>query len=135
MAEETYQRHQLAFSDVHVLRDRLDVGGEYVYRVRGEEHMWTPDTVAKLQHAVRHEEPEISAASYAEYAEMLNEGETRARTIRGLFHIKTAEEMGRAPVSLDEVEPAKDIVRRFSTGAMSFGSISARKHTRRWRWP
>ncbi len=128
IAEETFRRHQLAFSDVHVLRDRLDVGGEYAYRVRGEDHMWTPDSVAKLQHAVRIDDAEVSASSYAEYAEMLNEGETRARTIRGLFRIREAEEMGRSTVALDEVEPAVEIVKRFSTGAMSFGSISPEAH-------
>jgi len=125
VAEETVRRHHAAFSEDPVLRTALEVGGEYMYRMRGEDHVWTPDAVASLQHAVR----KGSYDTYREYARDVNAENHRARTIRGLFHIRTAEEMGGKPVPLEEVEPAADIVRRFSTGAMSFGSISREAHT------
>ena len=87
--------------------------------------MWRPSVVADLQHAVRGALPE----KYRSYAKQINEQSEQLLTLRGMFRIKTAEEMGRKPVPLDEVEPAKDIVKRFSTGAMSFGSISREAHT------
>jgi glutamate synthase (NADPH/NADH) large chain len=124
IAEETVRRHRDAFGDAPVYRTALDVGGEYAYRIRGEDHVWTPDTVATLQHAVR-----LNAQDrYREYARLVNEQETRYTTIRGLFRIKTAADRGATPVPLDEVEPAVAIVRRFATGAMSFGSISKEAH-------
>jgi glutamate synthase (NADPH/NADH) large chain len=111
-------------SGLSVYRTALDVGGEYAYRLRGEGHVWTPDTVAALQHAVR-----LNAEDrYREYARLVNEQENHLRTVRGLFRIRNAEELGRAPVPLDDVEPASAIVRRFSTGAMSYGSISKEAH-------
>jgi glutamate synthase (NADPH/NADH) large chain len=120
IAEETVRRHRDAFGDAPVYRNALDVGGDYAYRLRGEDHVWTPDTVAHLQHAVR-----LNAQDrYRDYARLVNEQETRLTTIRGLFKLKAA----RKPLPLDKVEPAKDIVRRFSTGAMSFGSISKEAH-------
>ncbi len=125
VARETVERHRLAFSDAPIYRNMLDVGGEYAYRLRGEKHNWTPDTVADLQHAVRGNLPE----KYREFARALNEQSENHLTLRGLFRIKGAEEMGRAPVPLEEVEPAAEIVKRFSTGAMSFGSISREAHT------
>ncbi|GAB4358231.1 MAG: glutamate synthase large subunit [Oricola sp.] len=125
IAEETVRRHRAAFSNDPVLINALEVGGEYMYRVRGEEHVWTPDAVASLQHAVRQNLPE----KYREFARQVNADARHAKTIRGLFHIRTAEETGRKPVSIDEVEPASEIVKRFSTGAMSFGSISREAHT------
>ncbi|MDN2565046.1 glutamate synthase large subunit [Aquibium sp. A9E412] len=125
IAGETVTRHAAAFSDDPVLRSALDVGGEYMYRMRGEAHVWTPDAVATLQHAVRKK----SWDTYRAYSEQINSAAEQARTIRGLFEIRTAERTGRAPVPLEEVEPAADIVRRFSTGAMSFGSISREAHT------
>ncbi|HLC09123.1 MAG TPA: glutamate synthase-related protein, partial [Methyloceanibacter sp.] len=125
IARETVERHELAFSAAPVLRDALDVGGEYAYRIRGEAHMWRPNVVADLQHAVRGELPE----KYRSYAKSINDQAEQLMTLRGMFRIKTAEEMGRKPVPLDEVEPAKEIVKRFSTGAMSFGSISREAHT------
>jgi glutamate synthase (NADPH) large chain len=124
VAAETVARHRDAFSDAPVYRSALDVGGEYAYRIRGEDHVWTPDSVATLQHAVRANLPE----RYRRYAEGVNEQNGRLQTIRGLFRIKTAKERGLAPVPLEEVEPAADIVRRFATGAMSFGSISREAH-------
>src|SRR5690606_19827043 len=103
----------------------LDVGGEYAYRTRGEDHAWTSESVATLQHAVRGNSQE----RYRAYAKILNEQAERLLTIRGMFRIKAATEDKRKPVPLDEVEPAKEIVKRFATGAMSFGSISREAHT------
>jgi glutamate synthase (NADPH) large chain len=125
IAEETVRRHRDAFGDAPVYRASLDVGGEYALRLRGEDHVWTAQTVAALQHAVRGN----SLDKYKAFAKIVNEQSERLLTIRGLFRIKSAEEDGRKPVPLDEVEPAKNIVRRFSTGAMSFGSISREAHT------
>lgn len=124
VAEETVRRHRDAFGDAPVYRNALDVGGEYAYRLRGEVHTWTPDTVATLQHAVRMNVPE----RYREYAKLVNQQENNLKTLRGLFRIKSAEELGRAPVPLDSVEPAAEIVKRFATGAMSYGSISKEAH-------
>jgi len=118
------RRHRDAFGDAPVYRGALDVGGEYALRLRGEDHVWTSQTVATLQHAVRGN----SLDQYRAFAKVVNEQTERLLTIRGLFRIKSAEEDGRKPVPLDEVEPAKNIVRRFSTGAMSYGSISREAH-------
>ena len=107
------------------MREALEVGGEYAYRVRGETHMWRPSVVADLQHAVRGSLPE----KYRSYAKQINDQTEQLLTLRGMFRIRTADEMGRTPIPLDEVEPAKEIVKRFSTGAMSFGSISREAHT------
>jgi len=121
VAEEAVRTHLAAFSGDPVLANMLDIGGEYAYRVRGEDHMWTPDVIAKLQHATRSGKFD----TYQEYARLINEQSSRLMTLRGLFDIKPA---GR-PVPLEEVEPAKEIVRRFVTGAMSLGSISTEAHT------
>ncbi|MBM6594920.1 glutamate synthase large subunit [Microvirga pudoricolor] len=124
VAEEAVRRHQDAFGDSPIYRNALDVGGEYAFRQRGEVHAWNTDTVATLQHAVR-----LNAGDrYRDYARLVNEQENSLKTIRGLFRIKLAEEIGHAPIALDEVEPAAEIVKRFSTGAMSFGSISREAH-------
>ena len=125
IAAETAERHRAAFADVPVLRNALDVGGEYAFRMRGEAHAWNPDTIADLQHAARGN----SAEKYRSFAKALNDQSEKLMTIRGLFRLKSASEIGRAPIPLDEVEPAKDIVKRFATGAMSFGSISREAHT------
>jgi glutamate synthase (NADPH/NADH) large chain len=125
IAEETVRRHRDAFGDAPIYRHALDVGGEYQFRLRGEDHVWTAPTVAALQHAVRGNVPE----QYRIYAQASNEQSERLLTIRGLFRLKSAHEDRRQPVPIDEVEPAARIVRRFSTGAMSFGSISREAHT------
>ena len=125
IAEEAVRRHRDAFSDSPIYRSMLDVGGEYAFRVRGEEHVWNAATVSALQHAVRGN----SYDRYQQFARQINEQSQHLYTIRGLFRIKSAEEDGRRPIPLEEVEPAKNIVRRFSTGAMSFGSISREAHT------
>jgi glutamate synthase (NADPH/NADH) large chain len=121
VAEEALRTHRAAFGNDPVLANALEAGGEYAYRVRGEEHMWTPDSIAKLQHATRTN----SAATYKEYAKLINDQATRLKTLRGLFEIRPAG----AAVSLEEVESAKEIVKRFVTGAMSLGSISTEAHT------
>ncbi len=125
IAEETVARHKAAFGKDPVLANTLDIGGEYAYRMRGENHAWSPDSIAALQHAVRGN----SQDRYREFANLVNDSSLRLNTIRGLFKIKGAEALGRKPISIDEVEPAVDIVKRFSTGAMSFGSISREAHT------
>ncbi|MDE2244316.1 MAG: glutamate synthase large subunit, partial [Bradyrhizobium sp.] len=122
IAEETARRHADAFGEAPVYKTALDVGGEYAYRTRGEDHAWTAESVSTLQHAVRGN----SLERYRAFAKILNEQSERLLTLRGLFKIKTAE---RKPVPLDQVEPAKEIVKRFATGAMSFGSISREAHT------
>jgi glutamate synthase (NADPH/NADH) large chain len=125
IAEEAIQRHRMAFGDAPIYRDALGVGGDYAVRMRGEDHVWTSETVSTLQHAVRANLPD----KYREFAKTVNDQTERLLTIRGLFRLKSAEELGRKPVPLEEVEPAKNIVKRFSTGAMSYGSISREAHT------
>jgi glutamate synthase domain-containing protein 2/glutamate synthase domain-containing protein 1/glutamate synthase domain-containing protein 3 len=125
IAEEAFRRHEDAFGENPVFATALDVGGEYNFRIRGEAHVWTPETVAHLQHAVRAN----SAERFHDYSQEVNSQTEYLKTPRGLFRIRTAEEVGGSPVDLDTVEPAKDIVRRFATGAMSFGSISREAHT------
>ncbi|HEV3042431.1 MAG TPA: glutamate synthase large subunit, partial [Roseiarcus sp.] len=125
IAEETALRHSDAFGASPVLRNALEVGGDYAFRLRGEAHSWSPQSVSLLQHAVRGNAQD----KYRAYAKLLNEQEERLLTIRALFRVRGAQEDGRAPVPIEEVEPAKDIVKRFSTGAMSFGSISREAHT------
>ncbi|MFM9887729.1 MAG: glutamate synthase large subunit [Burkholderiales bacterium] len=122
VAEEAIRIHKAAFSDDPVLSSALDAGGEYAFRVRGEEHMWTPDAIAKLQHSTRSN----SFSTYLEYAQLINEQSKRHMTFRGLFEFKFDQ---RTPIPIDEVEPAAEIVKRFSTGAMSLGSISTEAHT------
>ncbi len=125
IAEETIRRHNSAFGGSPLYKSALDVGGEYAFRLRGEQHMWSPTSVADLQHAVRGN----SQDKYRSFAAQINEQSEQLMTLRGLFELRTAEEMGRKAIPLEEVEPAKAIVKRFSTGAMSFGSISREAHT------
>jgi glutamate synthase (NADPH/NADH) large chain len=121
IAQECVRRHRDAYGDALIYRNMLDVGGDYAYRIRGEEHAWTPDSVAKLQHAVRGNLPD----EYKAFAQNINEQSERLLTIRGLMRFKWAQN----PIALEEVEPASEIVKRFSSGAMSFGSISREAHT------
>ena len=125
IAQETARRHAEAFGASPVLRQALEVGGDYAFRLRGEAHSWTPQSVSLLQHAVRGNAKD----RYEAYAKLLNEQEEHLLTIRGLFRLRKAEEDGRAPVPLDEVETAASLVKRFATGAMSYGSISREAHT------
>ncbi|MBK6706905.1 MAG: glutamate synthase large subunit [Sphingomonadales bacterium] len=121
VAEETVRRHATAYGDNPIYRHMLDVGGIYGYRIRGEEHAWTPNSVSKLQHAVRGNNPK----EYEEFARSINEQSERLLTIRGLMELKPADK----PLDISEVEPASEIVKRFATGAMSYGSISWEAHT------
>lgn len=122
VAEEQIRMHKAAFGDDPVLAGMLDAGGEYAWRVRGEEHMWTPDAIAKLQHSVRGNKFE----TYKEYAQIINDQSQRHMTLRGLFEFKVDPSKA---IPLDEVEPAAEIVKRFATGAMSLGSISTEAHS------
>ncbi len=121
VAEEAVRMHVAAFSNDPVLANALDAGGEYAFRIRGEDHMWTPDAIAKLQHATRSGKFD----TYKEYAAIINDQTQRHMTLRGLFEIKPAG----PPVPLDEVESVKEIVKRFATGAISLGAISTEAHT------
>ncbi len=121
VAQEAINFHNEAFGDDPLLNNDLEAGGEFNYRVRGEEHMWTPEAIADLQHAVRTD----NVDTYKKYAEIINDQSKRHLTLRGLFEIESPFE----PIPLDEVEPAKEIVKRFVTGAMSLGSISTEAHT------
>ena len=120
IAEEVSQIHQAAFGSDPVLMNSLDAGGEYAFRIRGEEHMWNPESIAKLQHATRKKEFD----TYKEYAELINNQTKKHKTLRGLFSFKKTKS-----VPLETVESAKEIVKRFTTGAMSLGSISTEAHT------
>jgi glutamate synthase (NADPH/NADH) large chain len=121
ISEETLKRHVLAFSNSPLYRNALDVGGEYAYRINGEAHSWTPATISKLQHATRSNSPEL----YAEFCRLIDEQNEALLTLRGLMTFTE----GAMSVPLEEVESAVSIVKRFATGAMSFGSISYEAHT------
>ncbi len=120
VAEETLRRHQTAYGDDPVYRSMLDAGGMYQLRLRGEEHAWTSANIGALQHAVRGNVPE----KYKEFAASINVQSERMLTIRGLMQYKPGK-----PIDISEVEPASEIVKRFATGAMSYGSISWEAHT------
>ena len=121
IAEEAIRMHQSAFSNDPVLATMLDAGGEYAWRSRGEDHMWTPDAIAKLQHSTRAN----NFSTYKEYAQIINDQSRRHMTLRGLFEFKI--DPAKA-IPIDQVEPASEIVKRFATGAMSLGSISTEAH-------
>ncbi|HPK32830.1 MAG TPA: glutamate synthase-related protein, partial [Ottowia sp.] len=121
IAEEAFRRHKAAFGNDPVLATMLDAGGEYAWRTRGEEHMWTPDAIAKLQHSTRSN----NFSTYKEYAQLINDQSKRLMTLRGLFEFKV--DPAKA-IPIDEVESASAIVKRFATGAMSLGSISTEAH-------
>lgn len=121
IAKETVMRHKQAFGENLIYKKALDVGGDYAVRIRGEAHQWNYDSISSLQHAVRAN----NAETYDEYARIVNEQSQKLMTPRGLFKIKS---LGKA-IPIDEVEPASEIVKRFATGAMSFGSISREAHT------
>src|SRR5450830_693546 len=121
IAEEAIRMHKAAFGADPVLADALDAGGEYAWRARGEEHMWTPDAIAKLQHSTRAN----SWHTYKEYAQIVNDQSKRHMTLRGLFEFKVDPSKA---IPLEQVESAQEIVKRFATGAMSLGSISTEAH-------
>ena len=120
ISEETLRRHRIAYGNAPLYRNALDVGGEYAYRARGEAHTWTPATISTLQHATRSN----STEKYQEFCRLIDEQNENLLTLRGLMKFKDT-----TPVPLDEVESAVNIVKRFATGAMSFGSISYEAHT------
>jgi glutamate synthase (NADPH/NADH) large chain len=122
VAEEALRMHLAAFGTDPVLATMLDAGGEYAWRTRGEEHMWTPDAIAKLQHSTRANKFD----TYKEYAQIINDQSKRHMTLRGLFEFRV--DPAKA-IPLDEVESAAEIVKRFATGAMSLGSISTEAHS------
>jgi glutamate synthase (NADPH/NADH) large chain len=122
VAEEALRSHHQAFGNDPVLANMLDAGGEYAWRSRGEEHMWTPDAIAKLQHGTRSNRYE----TFEEYAQIINDQSRRHMTLRGLFELRI--DPARS-IPLEDVEPAAEIVKRFATGAMSLGSISTEAHT------
>jgi len=125
VAEETVRRHVAAYGDNPIYKNMLDVGGMYGLRLRGEEHAWTSGNIANLQHAVRGNIPE----KYAEFAQSINDQSERMLTIRGLMELKKAGDGDLKAIDIAEVEPASEIVKRFATGAMSYGSISWEAHT------
>jgi len=122
VAEEAIRNHVGAFGNDPVLSNALEAGGEYAWRTRGEEHMWTPDAIAKLQHSTRSGKFD----TYKEYAQIINDQSKRHLTLRGLFEFKV--DPAKA-IPVEEVESAADIVKRFATGAMSLGSISTEAHS------
>jgi glutamate synthase (NADPH/NADH) large chain/glutamate synthase (ferredoxin) len=118
IGEETLRRHRVAYEPAAIRQ--LDFGGEIHYRIQGEHHNWHPETIYKLQHASRSNDPK----TYAEFAQLVNDESQRRSNLRGLLDFKFDPQ----PIPIEEVEPAKDIVKRFNTGAMSFGSISKEAH-------
>ena len=126
IAAEAAARHSAGYPDrVGSKAHRtLDQGGEYQWRREGEYHLFNPDTVFKLQHATRAKRYDV----FKEYTQMVDDQSARLATLRGLFRVKAATEQGRTAISIDEVESVSEILKRFSTGAMSYGSISAEAH-------
>jgi glutamate synthase domain-containing protein 2/glutamate synthase domain-containing protein 1/glutamate synthase domain-containing protein 3 len=120
LAEEAKRKHEHAFRPLGEADTELEIGGNYQYRVRGEYHLFNPLTVSKLQHAVR----QSSFQTFQEYTQLINDQSRKLCTLRALMQLKQAEK----PVPIEEVEPASEVVKRFATGAMSFGSISKEAH-------
>ena len=120
LAREAQMKHGYAFQPLTESETDLVVGGQYQYREGGEYHLLNPATISKLQMAVRQNNP----TTFQEYSDLVDEQSKHLCTLRGLMKLKYADE----PIPLDEVEPAKEIVKRFTTGAMSFGSISKEAH-------
>ena len=121
IARESLRRHEVGYPTTpSAERPALDIGGEHMWRRRGEHHMWNPETIQRLQHSLKKRE----FASYKEFAEAANDEGKHFCTLRGLLEVRK----GRKPIPLELVEPAKEIVKRFCTGAMSFGSISKEAH-------
>ena len=120
ISREAAMRHQHAFRPPADYEPDLTPGGTYRYRADGEYHLINPQTITKLQHSVR----QNSYATFKEYSDLIDNQNRQLCTLRGLMEIKSVEE----PVPLEEVEPASEIVKRFATGAMSFGSISKEAH-------
>ena len=126
IAEEVARRHATAYPRGGVLptHRELEVGGEYQWRRDGEPHLFNPETVFRLQHSTRSQRYDI----FKQYTAAVDEQSTKLMTLRGLFRFKGAELTGRDPIPIEDVEPVSAIVKRFSTGAMSYGSISQEAH-------
>ncbi len=126
IAEEVARRHATAYprGGIAPAHRELEIGGEYQWRREGEPHLFDPETVFRLQHATRSGSYDI----FKQYTSRVDEQSERLMTLRGLFRFKDAGATGRQPISIDEVEPVSEIVKRFSTGAMSYGSISQEAH-------
>src|SRR5690349_14287250 len=126
VAQEVARRHAKAYpvDGLPTAHRRLEVGGEYQWRREGEPHLFDPETVFRLQHATRTGRYDV----FKQYTSRADEQSARLMTLRGLFRFKDAEALGRTPVPIEEVEPVSEIVKRFSTGAMSYGSISKEAH-------
>ncbi|MER5728039.1 glutamate synthase large subunit [Streptomyces sp. NPDC002138] len=126
IAKEVAARHAKAYpaSGIAPAHRALDIGGEYQWRREGEPHLFDPDTVFRLQHATRNRRYDI----FKQYTDRVNEQSERLMTLRGLFGFKSEGPGARPSISIDEVESVADIVKRFSTGAMSYGSISSEAH-------
>jgi glutamate synthase (ferredoxin) len=120
IAEEVFRRHRRAFPDRLIRKPDLEWGGEYQWRQDGENHLFNPDTIFKLQHACRSDQYGI----FKEYSQLVNDQSRRLYTLRGLLEITPAA----TPIPIEEVEPVESIVKRFATGAMSYGSISQEAH-------
>ena len=120
LAREAQMKHAYAFQPLTESETELLVGGQYQYREGGEYHLLNPLTISKLQHAVRQNNP----TTFQEYTDLIDNRNRNLCTLRGLLQLKYAEN----PISIEEVEPAKEIVKRFTTGAMSYGSISKEAH-------
>ena len=120
VADETVRRHRQGYPRRGQLDGQLDTGGEYQWRRDGEYHLFNPETVFKLQHASRSGQ----YAVYREYAELVNDQSRKRATLRGLFKLRPGDEA----IPIEEVEPAESILKRFATGAMSYGSISREAH-------
>ena len=119
--KETENRHELAFGNSPLLLNDLDVGGDLSFRIRGEEHVWNPETIGTLQHAVR----SANYNTFKKYSKKINDHSIKLKNLRGLFDFSKKTK----PINIDEVEPVSEIVKRFATGAMSLGSISTVAHT------
>jgi glutamate synthase (NADPH/NADH) large chain len=119
LAREAVMKHELGFQPVTEADTELPVGGSYAWRVRGEDHLLNPNTISKMQHAVR----QSSYQTFREYTDTIDKRSRELCTLRGMFEFKPG-----TPVPLEDVEPASEIVKRFATGAMSFGSISKEAH-------
>ena len=120
LAREAQMKHAYAFQPLTESETELVVGGHYQYRVDGEYHLLNPETISKLQHSVRQNNPK----TFEEYTSLIDDQSRNLCTLRGLLKLKYLEH----PISIDDVEPAKEIVKRFTTGAMSYGSISKEAH-------
>jgi glutamate synthase (NADPH/NADH) large chain len=121
IAKEVLKRHALAFPDIENLEQRLEVGGNYQWKRRGETHMFNPDTIHLLQYATKKNDYKI----FKQYVEKINNQAEKAITLRSLLDFDFS---AATPISIDEVEPVENILKRFATGAMSFGSISHEAH-------